>query len=237
MVFQESIMSSINDLLQGNTLISISGKAGTGKTSLSLFLIGNSLTSFFPYDGSCVWIQASEPFPKKRLYSMFGNDKKKSNYLIQNIYISPGSGPFTSYDHQLDIISKLVEKSYSLPPDLRFIVIDNVSHHLRYRLSKIIDLTIRSKLINRFYETIIVPLIFRCHKEKINLILIHEASFDVETQLTGPFYSKLYKRIRGVHINLSKSLVTTQRTMDLEFNNNHFSFKFNLTENGFKFSK
>ncbi|MHA1987214.1 MAG: hypothetical protein ACW98D_11285, partial [Promethearchaeota archaeon] len=92
MTFQESVISSFQELFRGNTLISISGKGGTGKTSLSLFLIGKFLTSIQPYEGSCIWVQASEIFPKKRLHSLFEKDDEQLTYLTQNIYVTPGYG-------------------------------------------------------------------------------------------------------------------------------------------------
>ena len=235
MVFQKSIMKSIKDLFHENTLFSIAGKAGTGKTSLSLFLIGDFLTSLIPYNGSCAWVQASEPFPKKRLCSMFRGDDEKLKYLTNNIFITPRSGPFTSYELQLEALKRLSENNYLLPPDLKFIVVDNISHHLRYKLSRIVDFTIRSNLINKFFETVLTPLIFRCHRENINLILIHEVSFNIESQQTRPFFANLYERIRGVHINLDKSLFSSQRIMDLAFNGRKISFNFNLNDTGFVF--
>ena len=133
-------MNGIEDLFHENRLISISGKAGTGKTSLSLYLIGNLLTSLTPYDGSCVWIQASEPFPKKRLGSMFRNDEGKLEYLTNNIFVTPGNGPYTTFDLQLEALKRLSKNNYLLPPDIKFIVIDNISYHLRFRFSQINDI-------------------------------------------------------------------------------------------------
>ncbi len=69
MLLQESIITSIHELFQKNTLISISGKAGTGKTSLSLYLIGNFLTSTQPYESlyySCRRINLRQILSKKR---------------------------------------------------------------------------------------------------------------------------------------------------------------------------
>ncbi|MHA2036238.1 MAG: hypothetical protein ACW98X_07380 [Promethearchaeota archaeon] len=237
MTFQESVMRGIEDLFHGNTLISISGKAGTGKSSLSLFLTGNFLTSVHPYEGSCIWIQASESFSKKRLNSLFRNDIEQLGYLTQNIFITPNHGPFTSYELQLEGLRNFTRNKHNYPPDLKFIVIDNISHHLRFKLSQISDVDQRSSLINRFYDMILTPLIFHCHREGITLIFIHEVSFDVKNQLTRPFFAKLYKRLRGVDIFLSKSLISSQRTMELEFNNTHISFIFKLTDKGFTFSK
>ena len=237
MAFQKSVMNGIEDIFHESALISISGKAGTGKTSLSLFLIGNFLTSLIPYDGCCVWIQASEPFPKNRLGSMFRSNDNKLKYLTNNIFITPGSGPYSTFDIQLEALKRFSRSKYLLPPDIKFIVIDNISHHLRFRFSQINDITQKAYLINEFYDTVLNPLIFRCQRENINLILIHEVSFDVKTQQTRPFFAKLYERIRGVHISLLKSFISNQRTMELKFNNTQISIKFNLVDSGFTFSK
>ena len=235
MTHQKLILDGIKEVFHDNTVISISGKSGTGKTSLALYLVSSYLTSVIPRDGSCVWIQASESFPKKRLKTMFQDTSLE--YLINNVFITPGNGPFTSYDLQLKALKKLSEKDYLLPPDLKFIVIDNISYHLRFKFSQIGDVNQRSYLINNFYETVLNPLIFRCQRESINLILIHEVSFDVKTQQTRPFFAKLYERIRGVHISLLKSFISNQRTMELKFNNTQISIKFNLVDSGFTFSK
>lgn len=236
MTLQESILIGIKEIFQENTLISISGKAGTGKSSLSLFLIGTFLTSNIPYDGSCVWVQASEPFSTKRLESLFQKDKEKSKYLTKNFFITPGSGPFTSYEAQSEQLEKLAKNSVSFPPDTKFLVIDNISHHLRFKLSQIIDITQRSYLINDFYDRVLNPLIFWCHREKINLILIHEVSFHVESQQTRPFFFKLYERIRGVQIILSRSLISDRRIIKFAYNDTSFSLNFELIDSGFIFS-
>lgn len=233
--FQNSILDGLKEIFEDNTVISISGKAGTGKTSLALFLIGSYLTSTIPPNESCVWVQASESFPKKRLKAMFQNDS--FDYLTHNIFINPGNGPFTSYLHQLEKLRNFAGNNFLLPPDIKFIVIDNISHHLRFRFSQVLDMERRSQLINNFYDTVLNPLILRCQRESINLILIHEVSFDVKSQRTRPFFSKLYERIRGVDISLSKSFVSHQRTMDISLNKSRYSLNFTLSDSGFNYSR
>lgn len=237
MTLQESVMNSIGDLFYDNTLVSISGKAGTGKSSLALFLAGSFLTSQHPYEGSCIWIQASESFSKKRLHSLFGSDNRQLAYLSQNIFVTPNHGPFTSYSLQLESLKKLSKEDYFLPPDVKFIIVDNISHHLRYKFSRIANPESRSSIINTYYDTVLTPLIFRCNREGINLILIHEVSFDVNSQKTRPFFSKLYDRLGGVHITLVKSFNSNQRVLKLTVQDLEYSFKFNLANNGFIFSK
>ncbi len=235
MVPQDLILDGIKELFQNNTVISISGKSGTGKTSLALYLVGSYLTSSIPYSESCVWVQASESFSKKRLETMF--QKEQLQYLTQNIFIIPGNGPFISYLQQLEKLERVARNNFLLPPDLKFLVIDNISHHLRFKLSQVPDMEQRSQLINIFYDTVLNPLIFRCKRENINLLLIHEVSFDVNSQRTRPFFSKLYERIRGVDISLTKSFISNQRTMELAFNKTQFSINFTLSDIGFTFSK
>ena len=235
MEFQESVMRSIEDLFHNNTLISISGKSGTGKTSLSLYLVGKFLTSTQPYEGSCVWIQASESFSKKRLGTLFSKNKEQLMYLTNNIFVTPGHGPFNSYQQQVEKLERFSKKDFLLPPDVKFIVIDNISHHLRFQFSLLSDIKEKSYLINTFYETILNPLIFRCQREKINLILLHEVSYNVESQRTRPFFSKLYERIKGLHISLIDYFFSNRRMMEITFNSSHLSLNFNIVDRGFEF--
>jgi len=235
MTQQNLILDGIKEIFQDNTVISISGKSGTGKTSLALYLVGSYLTSVIPHNESCVWVQASEPFPKKRLKTMFRDINLK--YLINNIFINPGNGPFTSYQQQLEKLARFTNNTFLLPPDLKFIVIDNISHHLRFKISQVSDMEQRSYLINRFYDMVLNPLILRCQRESINLVLIHEVSFDVKAQRTRPFFSKLYNRIRGVNITLLRSFISSQRTIELAYGDRKLIFNFVLANNGFIFSK
>ena len=71
MVSQKSVFNGLKKLINRKSIISISGSSGTGKTSLSEFLIGNLLIE---NEGCCMWIQASEAFPKKRLEIMERDD-------------------------------------------------------------------------------------------------------------------------------------------------------------------
>lgn len=235
MTFQNLVLDGMKEVFEDNTVISISGKAGTGKTSLALFLVGSYLTSTNPPDECCVWVQASESFPKKRLTSMFQHENLE--YLIQNIFVNPTNGPFSSYRQLSDKLRKFNDANFLLPPGIKFLVIDNISHHLRFKISQIPDIKQRSYLINDFYDNILNPLILRCQRESINLILIHEVSFSVKSQQTRPFFSKLYDRIRSVDISLSRSFNSNQRTMELTFKNREFLLNYTLANNGFLFSK
>lgn len=235
--FQESILVGINEIFQENTVISISGKAGTGKSSLALFLVGSYLTSSTPYSDSCVWIQASESFPKGRLETMFSHTNKQLAYLKENIFIAPSERSYTTYEQQLTHLGKLSNTNNLFPPDVRFIVIDNISHHLRFKYSQVSEIEKKAYLVNNFYDTLLSPLIFRCQREKINLILIHEVSFNVKSQQSQPFFHRLYERIKGVQITLLKSFITDQRTMELTVRDSKLSFKFDLIDSGFIFSQ
>ncbi|MFW9822410.1 MAG: hypothetical protein ACFFE4_05720 [Candidatus Thorarchaeota archaeon] len=237
MKLQNQIFDGIKELFRDFTVISISGSAGTGKTSLTLCLVGSIITSITPFKDTCIWVQASEQFPIRRLKTLFRNDGEKLDYLISNIFVIPNLGPYSTYEKQIGQLRKFSENDFLFPPDIRFIVIDNISHHLRFKISQVTDLAQRSHVINGFYENVLNPLIFRCQREEINLILIHEATFDVESQHTRPFFFKLYERIKGVNISLSSLLNIPLRKMEMTFGNLSLSFDYTLTDEGFIFFK
>ena len=226
-------ISSIYRLSQRNRgIISISGKSGTGKTTLALQLVSTILTSEKPLENSCVWIQASELFSKKRLISLFKTSPGNINYLLQNIFVFPRNKPFSNYKGQSTFFNKL--GTVLLPFNVKFIVIDNISHHLRLAASLHTDLKRRAKILDQFFNSQLFPLIMRCLRDKIVLILIHEVSFDPTLGKTQPFFNKLYSRIQAVNITLSKSLKTSEKKMEIECGDksNGRNFTYEIMEGG-----
>jgi RecA/RadA recombinase len=212
-------ISLIYSLSQRNRcVISISGKSGTGKTTLALQLVSTILTGEKPYENSCVWIQASELFPKKRLISLFKTSPGKINYLLKNIFVIPRNKPFSNYKEQSTFFNEL--GTLLLPSNVKFIVIDNISHHLRLAASLNLDVKGRVILLNQFFSSQLFPLIMRCLRDNIILILIHEVSFDPSSGKTQPFFNKLYSRIQTVSITLSKNFRSNIKTMEIDCGDN-----------------
>ena len=225
---QKSLINYLEKIGLPHSVISISGKSGTGKTSFAIYLVGNTVNS----PSCCIWIQASETFPKTRLEAMFRNDQEKTNYLLKNTLIAPPR-PFQSYFDQENFFLHFVDSFF--PPDLKYIIIDNISHHLRYELSNQLEIKDKVSLMDLFYENIVYPLILKCQRERVILILIHEVSFDVNTQKTRPFFYKLYDRIKGLQIVLNKSLFSKERTIEINTGKKTVSFGFTMKEKGFYF--
>ncbi|MCK4382138.1 MAG: AAA family ATPase [Candidatus Lokiarchaeota archaeon] len=212
-------ISSIYNLSQRNRrVISISGKSGTGKTTLALQLVSTILTGEKPYENSCVWIQASELFPKKRLISLFKTSPGKINYLLKNIFVIPRNKPFSNYKEQSTFFNEL--GTLLLPSNVKFIVIDNISHHLRLAASQNSDIKRRVILLNQFFSSQLFPLIMRCLRDNIILVLIHEVSFNPSSGKTQPFFNKLYSRIQTVNITLSKNFRSNKKTMEIDCGDN-----------------
>lgn len=208
-------ISSIYNLSQSNQrIISIAGKSGTGKTTLGLQLVSTILTNELPYEDSCVWIQSSELFPKKRLISIFKDSPDEIEYLLKNIYVYPRNKPFSNYRDQTTFFNKLGD--LLLPSNVKFMVIDNISHHLRLVISLISDVKRRAKILDHFFNSQLFPLIMRCLRDKIVLILIHEVSFDPTLGITRPFFNKLYSRIHAVNVTLTKSFKSGVKEMEID---------------------
>jgi RecA/RadA recombinase len=226
MQVQKPLIEYLENIILNHSVVSISGESGTGKTSFALYIMGKLIED----PSCCIWIQASELFPKARVTAMFRSDQEKTTYVLRNTLIAPPR-PFQSYSDQTTFFLSFGDSL--VPPYLKFMVIDNISHHLRYELSTKMEIQEKVRLLDEFYESVLYPLILKCQREKVILILIHEVSFDINTQQNRPFFYKLYERIKGVQIVLNKSLFSKERTMDIDTGKKTVSLGFAIKEDGF----
>ena len=183
-----------------------------------------------PYRDQCVWIQASEQFPKKRLRSLFETYPDKVNYILKNIFVAPGIKPFSSFQEQSAYFRRL--KTMIFPNNVKIIVIDNISHYLRYFIASNSDFKRRGAIIDEFFSLQLFPLVMRCLREKMILIMIHEVSFDPNSGKTKPFFSKLYDRIDSININLSKAMGSGLKQMEVSSKGTSTKFVYEIGESG-----
>jgi len=207
-------ISSLFTLLNERKIISVSGESGTGKTTLALQLVASALTQQDAFDDQAVWIQASEQFPKKRLCTFFKSSNKTPEALMKKIFLYPITTPFLRYEDQSAFLRTL--RSAILPYNTKYLVIDNISHHLRLAASRCFDIKQKTALLDDFFDSQLFPLIMRCLREEIVLILIHEVSFDPKLGKNQPFFNKLYSRINSVNVCLSKPFNFKSKTKLME---------------------
>lgn len=225
-------IEGIQKLFTHHNIISLSGESGTGKTTLTLQLVGTLLTYSHPYQDTCIWIQASELFSLKRLHQIFQEFNKKLKYIQNNIYLIPQKSIINTYEQQSTIIQHIIDSKTILPPSLRFIVIDNISYHLRYELTQYNTPKDVSLLLDAFYETQLMPLIFFCIKHDVILILIHEVSYSPKEQGNRPFFHKLYDRIRTIDIVLSNMFNNEKKNLQILYENVLWKFQYILEDRG-----
>ena len=221
------IISHVFDLAKKNGLISISGKSSTGKTILALQFVSILMTLEKPYRNQSVWIQASELFPKKRLRSLLKSYPDKLNYIMKNIFVSDF---FSNYQEQSAYFRRL--KTMVFPNNVKIIVIDNISHYLRYVIASNSDFKKRGAIVDEFFSSQLFPLIMRCLREKIILILIHEVSFDPNSGKIKPFYNKLFERIDSINVNLSKTMGSGLKQMEISSKGTTTKFVYKIEESG-----
>lgn len=113
MQVQKPLINYLEKIIVHHSVVSISGESGTGKTSFALYLVGNMVND----PSCCIWIQASEFFPKARLTSMFQNDQQKKDYLLKNTLIAPPR-PFQSYSDQTNYFLFFVDSFFPLISNL-----------------------------------------------------------------------------------------------------------------------
>ncbi len=206
-------IASLLNLLKERRIVSISGESGTGKTTLALQLVASALTQEDGSKNQALWVQASEQFPKKRLQVLFKNSHDSYKALLKRIFVYPGTNPFLDYQTQSTFFTNLV--SVILPFNTKYIVIDNISHYLRFAASCCSDVKQKMALLDDFFSSQLFPLIMRCLREEIVLVLIHEVSFDPALGKNQPFFNKLYSRINSVNVSLSKPFGSKIKLMEL----------------------
>ncbi len=80
-----------------------------------------------------------------------------------------------------------------------------------------------------------MPLIIRCNQIGVTLILIHEVTYDPKTSQTRPFFYKLYDRIKTIDFVLKNKINTTEKSLLLSIDKNHWPLSYNLMHNGIVF--
>ncbi|NVM34417.1 MAG: hypothetical protein HWN81_02400 [Candidatus Lokiarchaeota archaeon] len=93
MLQESEFFEGMRKLFTYNNIFSVAGESGTGKTTLALYLVGNCLKE----GEQCIWIQASEHFPIKRLDHLFENHPKRLDSLKENIFVIPKNHVIANY--------------------------------------------------------------------------------------------------------------------------------------------
>jgi hypothetical protein len=230
--FLDSFPKEVVPHFMNNKIISISGKSGAGKTTLAIQVVGDILRRSVHNEGSCVWIQASEIFPKKRLFTLFQDNLALLNYLKNNIYCIPINKIYSSYDEQSNNLFRIINEELVFPPYVKTIVIDNVSHHLRYRIHKMTKIKEITNLLDGFFNTQLFPLIMFCNFRSIKLVLIHEMTDNVNSGKTHKFFNSLYKRIETFDIILKKKLIEKKNIMNISYNQEKLRFNYEIFDSG-----
>ena len=231
------IYESLKKLISGNRIISLSGASGLGKTTLAQYLVGKLLIDFRDHEYCSYWVQASEAFSRKRLSRLFEKTPIELDYIKNNMYILPGKKPCNSLLEQNNVLKSIWSEDAIVSPDLKFLVIDNISNHLRYELSLSQSIESTVSLIDSFFDQQLQPLIMFCPRENIVLILIHEVTYDPKINRQAPFCHKLYDRIDTLDIILRKEFRTQEKIMHIDLGDTSFSTKYVLSDEGLIFFK
>lgn len=231
MLLEPEFFKGIKKLFTYNNIVSVSGESGTGKTTLALYLVGNCLK-----DGEkCIWIQASEFFPIKRLNHLFEKQFNRLDSLKENIFVIPKNHVIHTYQEQCLLLQNLLRETAILPPNLRFIVVDNISHHLRYAISQYNDISHSSKILNEFYENQMMPLMLLCKRNNLILILIHEITYVPSLSCSKSFFYKLYDRLKTIDIVMHNSLYSNKKKIQILLDGGKWEFNYTIEQTGIVF--
>ncbi len=184
-------------------------------------------------EDSCIWIQAGEEFPIRRLEQIFKFSPIISNRIKKNTFLIPEGKPIHSYEKQSLIIQKIFNPVTVLPPSIKFIVIDNISHHLRYKVTHTTNPMVSLSLLDDFYESQLLPLILFCKRNKIILVLIHENTYIPRLESCKPFFYKLYDRLDTIDVILTKNFqIKKKNHLEITVDKTKWNFQYTLGQLG-----
>ncbi|MBN1801457.1 MAG: AAA family ATPase [Candidatus Lokiarchaeota archaeon] len=221
-LIQSHFVDNLEDLLIKCKIVSIFGPSGSGKTTLAMQIVASLLDQQGKSEPSCVWVQASERFSRNRFETMIKASKPKACSLLSRIFVLPGSLQCRNLLEQQVTLEKVSSPSTMLPPDLKIVVIDNISHHLRYAVSNGKDAFASMKIMNEFFDFQLLPIIMTCQREGIALLLVHEISYVPELDTDRPFFHKLYDRIECINIQLTIDNENAKKLLLMTYNAQKF---------------
>ena len=231
MSFQNLIYKEFQGLLSEQKIVSIIGESGTGKTTLALQLVSNLMTSKdSKINNQTIWVQASESFPKKRLLRIYQDNPELASSLLKNIFLIPKQKPFPNITSQSRFLRNF--KNLMLPPLVKNIVIDNISHHLRFAWANITSFQKKMKLMNDFFNNQLFPLIMFGLSNNYQIFFIHEVSFDPHSGQLRAYNSQLFDRIKILEIQLIKSIGTQLKSMKISTVDASKQFTYEITDRG-----
>ncbi len=142
-----------------------------------------------------------------------------------------------TYYEQQSLIDRITSnRGEILPPDLRFIIIDSISHNFRYSLMKVVDVKKRARLINNFYEKQIFPLIMMGGRLKIFIVFIHEVSSIPNSNKNVKFLYKVFNRIQdSIKINMeldSKNSLLKSGKISINYKDNVRNYRYKIKTKG-----
>lgn len=227
--FSVKFFEYLKNLMTGKSgLIQITGAAGVGKSTFAQYFIGNMVLK---YKGSALFLTAGKKFSDIRLNRMFSGIywEKLKNYIYKE--------HMGSYYEQQSLIDRITSSNKDiLPPDLKFIIIDSISHNFRYSLMKVVDVKKRARLINNFYEKQIFPLIMMGGRLKIFIVFIHEVSSIPNINKNVKFLYKVFNRIEdSIRINMeldSKNPLLKSGKISINYKDNVRNYRYKIKTKG-----
>jgi len=230
MLMQNTSSDQLREIISEYKIISIIGESSTGKTTLALQLIANLMNLDEKTTKKAIWIQASEKFPKKRLITMYQNHPKVVSNLLRRIYVIPKEKTFSDISTQSKFFRNF--KNLALPPRIKYLVIDNISHHLRFAQANISDFKAKLKFMDEFFTQELFPLIMFILRENYYLFLIHEVSFDPKLGQLRAYNNQLFERIKGIEICLSNLVRSKLKMMSISIDGVHKQFTYEISDQG-----
>ena len=155
--------------------------------------------------------------------------------MKKRILITPINKLCNSYEEQREILNQFQIYKVILPPNIRFIVIYNISYNLRFEINKSHNIADIPSIIDDFFCIQLFPLVIYCHRKQFTLILLHEITYNPKLDQNLKFLKNLYNQLDSLNVFLNDNPMDTYKKMEITIEDIKWFLNYLISNNGFIF--
>jgi hypothetical protein len=149
--------------------------------------------------------------------------------------VVPGKRIIQNFTHQEIIFQTIIENLPIEPRRIKYIIVDNISHHLRKKILETNNIKKVTDFLDNFFNQQLFPLISFSLLHKIQMILIHESTYNPENEQEEAFSFNLFSRIDSLWIIMKKKVTGKEKIFEIKNSGSVNQFHYIIDAHGIIF--